>query len=1021
MKNTIILIGLIIIAVSIGSANAITPIQLDVNLLEDGANIDTSKLVTICYNTDDASTPPNSLPVSKNTVDDLDPVEGPIYLWGLYDSSYDPCTSGSDCKSKLCASFGIFSAGTDIIIQVEGYEDHTFSSVTSSVGPMDVDLTHTGTSPPSVTVLHPNGGESIPLGTQVQVSAHATDDNAVTSVTFSYSNNSGSDWNTIGAGAIVSGTAKDGIWNQTWNTNSLGAGSNYLIKAVADDGTSPREDQSDSTFSLTCTSPTIISTHPSNGATDVLVTTTISVMFSEAMNEASAEAAFSVDGVSGVFTWGGNTMTFIPIANLAYDTTYTVTISTTAEDLAGNNLEEEYTWAFTTAPFGDTMPPSIAITYPANGQNFTTPTITIAGTASDDVAVNKVEVKVGSGSWQTASGTTSWSKSVTLVPDSNTIYTRATDTSGNTNDAVSVTVTYVVVTPPSPTLNDPGTTDTDGSYTVSWSSVSDATNYTLEEDTSGSFGSPTIVYSGSGTSTQITDRADGTYYYRVNACNACGCGGWSNVEDIVVDIPSGNIITVDDSGGADYTTIQEAVDNAAGGYTIKVFSGTYNEHVVMDKSLKLIGEDKNTTIVDGSGSGNCINITADNIEISGFTIKNYIHGVYVNSSDGLIIDNNMLLNNDSCGIFMRYSSNNTLSNNYFGKICLFASSNNTLSNNDLYGISLCYSSNNVLVSNTASNNDLRGICLDHSSNNVLDSNTASNNRYDGILMVASSNNLLSNNTLSNNGFRGIRMFYSSNNVLASNTASNNWYGIYLEGSSSSNLIYHNNVIDNYNPAYDDIGTNQWDNGYPVGGNYWSDYMGIDTFSGVDQNVLGSDGIGDTHYGISGGAGAYDRYPFMNKGGWIDEENMSPVASLTYSPLNPAVDQTVAFDSSSSYDQDGQIVNCRLDLGDETVVDGLLPTTIIVYEYSSAGSYTVTLTVTDNDGAFGTETKSIIVTTSLKGDLNHDNQITPADATIALELAASGGWDSAADVDGDRRITSLDALMILQAAGDAIDL
>jgi len=109
--------------------------------------------------------------------------------------------------------------------------------------------------PPSVTVLYPCGGESIPIGTHVQVSAHATHDTVVTSVTFSYSNNSGSDWNSIGAGTIVSGTAKDGIWNGTWKTNSLVDGSNYLVRAVADDGTSTRDDQSDSTFSLTSTPP----------------------------------------------------------------------------------------------------------------------------------------------------------------------------------------------------------------------------------------------------------------------------------------------------------------------------------------------------------------------------------------------------------------------------------------------------------------------------------------------------------------------------------------------------------------------------------------------------------------------------------------------------------------------------------------------------------------------------------------------------------------------------------------------
>jgi len=57
----------------------------------------------------------------------------------------------------------------------------------------------------------------------------------------------------------------------------------------------------------------------------------------------------------------------------------------------------------------------------------------------------------------------------------------------------------------------------------------------------------------------------------------------------------------------------------------------------------------------------------------------------------------------------------------------------------------------------------------------------------------------------------------------------------------------------------------------------------------------------------------------------------------------------------------------------------------------------------------------------KGDLNGDGLLTPADAAIALEIAASGGWDANADVSGDHCVTSLDALMILQAAAGAIDL
>jgi hypothetical protein len=101
---------------------------------------------------------------------------------------------------------------------------------------------------PSVTVCYPNGGEAISIGTQVQLSAHATDDAAVTGVTFYYSSDGGSNWNSIGAGTRISGTDKEGTWNSAWNTDGLSAGANYTIKAVASDGTFTNEDPSDSSF-----------------------------------------------------------------------------------------------------------------------------------------------------------------------------------------------------------------------------------------------------------------------------------------------------------------------------------------------------------------------------------------------------------------------------------------------------------------------------------------------------------------------------------------------------------------------------------------------------------------------------------------------------------------------------------------------------------------------------------------------------------------------------------------------------
>jgi hypothetical protein len=107
----------------------------------------------------------------------------------------------------------------------------------------------------------------------------------------------------------------------------------------------------------------------------------------------------------------------------------------------------------------DTILPNVTISYPTNEQTFGTTTITVNGNASDIVAVGKVEVKVGSGGWQTASGTKSWNISVTLENGSNTIYARATDTSGNINQT-SVTV-FCNITPPD-IYHEPITTAAEG-------------------------------------------------------------------------------------------------------------------------------------------------------------------------------------------------------------------------------------------------------------------------------------------------------------------------------------------------------------------------------------------------------------------------------------------------------------------------------------------------------------------------------------------------------------------------------
>ncbi|TMI20982.1 hypothetical protein E6H36_12710, partial [Candidatus Bathyarchaeota archaeon] len=100
------------------------------------------------------------------------------------------------------------------------------------------------------------------------------------------------------------------------------------------------------------------------------------------------------------------------------------------------------------------------------------------------------------------------------------------------------------------------------------------------------------------------------------------------------------------------------------------------------------------------------------------------------------------------------------------------------------------------------------------------------------------------------------------NNITQNSPSSQLAWISLQ-SSTGILVYHNNLIGNKVQASDDKGSeNAWDNGYPSGGNYWSDYAGVDNCSGPNQDICtGGDGIGDTPRVID--SDSKDRYPLMS--------------------------------------------------------------------------------------------------------------------------------------------------------------
>ena len=264
----------------------------------------------------------------------------------------------------------------------------------------------------------------------------------------------------------------------------------------------------------------------------------------------------------------------------------------------------------------------------------------------------------------------------------------------------------------------------------------------------------------------------------------------------------------------DYLSVQAAINAAITGDIIHVRGGPYLEHVILNKSLSLIGEGGTATI-DGNGTGTVIEVRAGNILITNLTLQNAHYGIWISSRTNCIVENNNIRNMEDYGFFIWNSSRLNILDN--------------------------------VITNSSFSIELDD-CLDC----TLRGNTITNG-YLGILYRSSNQTLIEGNYIADMKggptFTGIELIlYSANNTLIWNTVANSNYGIWLTN-AEDNIIYHNNFINNTNQfmLFPSTPYNEWDIGWPDGGNYWSNHVKTDDSSGQYQNQPGSDAICDAPY------------------------------------------------------------------------------------------------------------------------------------------------------------------------------
>ena len=452
--------------------------------------------------------------------------------------------------------------------------------------------------------------------------------------------------------------------------------------------------------------------------------------------------------------------------------------------------------------------------------------------------------------------------------------------------------------------------------------------------------------------------------------------------------------------------------------------------------------------LENNTQGMLLAYTRNSQVISNNIRNNAIYGIKLVECTNITISGNNIVNNGlvaSSSWWTRYgvcfeSSNNNflfgnnMSRNY-SSVWLNSSSNNIILENDMTdsqhitGVRLGNSSFNTIQGNNLTNFVTIFIAFfvdSSSSNNISENKITAGITGIGFILRDSSYNNISENDM--NQIRGFDLKTSNSNIILGNKViapDDDVYafGIFLGDSSSNNriiensmeakngtnvwlsnstgnMLFHNNFMACMRQAYDYSWDNQaippsvnvWDDGYPSGGNYWSDYIDVDIYHGPNQNETGSDGIGDTPYNID--VDNRDNYPLMKPFPWDQHDIAVMSMSVSKNVCGQGYKARVSV-MVFNYGENTEILNLTAYLNDT------IPVEMVSLELAGRTPVAVDFTWNTTGFAYGNYSMSAYATPV-------ENETYTADNTLV------DGWvfvTIPGDVNGDKKVNILDCILI----------